>query len=243
MLLIPLISWKHHFCIFSALYGKRETCYEWYFTRNRNGHTGGYWVVREMVKLWLCSNHCPFVTLVFEGSPLQFTGLDIETNSLDIVNAPRLHWMWVAAQLDMSVVVLILYEDFYENDIISIEILLIFASSLKVNNKWKSFCKVSNNLWATQSVQVLRAGEEQPVCKTIWSHDILIWWEKLHGKSIKSILFQYLGRPVVVLVKGLRPPSLFLAGGGSELEGLEDEDGREALNWEVRALGRPDLKV
>ena len=48
---------------------------------------------------------------------------------------------------------------------------------------------------------------------------------------------------MVVLVKGLRPPSLFLAGGGSELEGLEDEDGREALNWEVRALGRPDLKV
>ena len=48
---------------------------------------------------------------------------------------------------------------------------------------------------------------------------------------------------MVVLVKGLRPPSLFLAGGGSELEGLEDEDGREALNWVVRALGRPDLKV
>ena len=47
--------------------------------------------------------------------------------------------------LDVSVVVLILYEDFYENDTISIEILLIFAS-LKVNNKWKSFCKVSNNL-------------------------------------------------------------------------------------------------
>ena len=65
---------------------------------------------------------------------------------------------------------------------------------------------------------------------------------RLHGKSIKSILFQYLGRPVV-LVKGLRPPSLFLAGGGSELEGLEDEDGRDALNWVVRALGRPDLKV
>ena len=47
----------------------------------------------------------------------------------------------------------------------------------------------------------------------------------------------------MVLVKGLRPPSLFLAGGGSELEGLEDEDGREALSWVVRALGRPDLKV
>ena len=47
----------------------------------------------------------------------------------------------------------------------------------------------------------------------------------------------------MVLVKGLRPPSLFLAGGGSELEGLEDEDGREALSWVVRALGRPDLKI
>ena len=45
-----------------------------------------------------------------------------------------------------------------------------------------------------------------------------------------------------MVVKGLRPPSLFLAGGGSELEGLEDEDGREALNWGARALGRPDLK-
>ena len=50
-----------------------------------------------------------------------------------------------------------------------------------------------------------------------------------------------LGRPVVV--KGRRPPSLFLAGGGSELEGLEDEDGREALSWGARALGRPDLKL
>ena len=45
-----------------------------------------------------------------------------------------------------------------------------------------------------------------------------------------------------MVVKGRRPPSLFLAGGGSELEGLEDEDGREALNWGARALGSPDLK-
>ena len=35
----------------------------------------------------------PFGNFVTKGSPLQFTGLDIETNSLDIVNAPRLHWM------------------------------------------------------------------------------------------------------------------------------------------------------
>ena len=45
-----------------------------------------------------------------------------------------------------------------------------------------------------------------------------------------------------MLLKGLRPPSLFLAGGGSELEGLEEEDGRAALSWEARALGSPDLK-
>ena len=50
----------------------------------------------------------------------------------------------------------------------------------------------------------------------------------------------YLGSPV--LLKGRRPPSLFLAGGGSELEGLEEEDGRVALSWAARALGRPDLK-
>ena len=58
-------------------------------------------------------------------------------------------------------------------------------------------------------------------------------------QSIQSLF--YLGRPV--LLKGLRPPSLFLAGGGSELEGLEEEDGRAALSWEARALGSPDLKL
>ena len=57
---------------------------------------------------------------------------------------------------------------------------------------------------------------------------------------VKNIQAQYLGRPVVF--KGRRPPSLFLVGGGSELEGLEDEDGRVALSWVARALGSPDLK-
>ena len=57
---------------------------------------------------------------------------------------------------------------------------------------------------------------------------------------VKNIQAQYLGRPVVF--KGRSPPSLFLAGGGSELEGLEDEDGRVALSWVARALGSPDLK-
>ena len=45
-----------------------------------------------------------------------------------------------------------------------------------------------------------------------------------------------------MVFKGRRPPSLFLAGGGSELEGLEDEDGRVALSWVARALGSPDLE-
>ena len=54
-----------------------------------------------------------------------------------------------------------------------------------------------------------------------------------------SILAPYLGRPVVF--KGRTPPSLFLPGGGSELEGLEDEDGRVDLSCGARALGSPDL--
>ena len=62
----------------------------------------------------------------------------------------------------------------------------------------------------------------------------------IRSASSKYSSLVYLGSPV--LFKGRRPPSLFLAGGGSELEGLEEEDGRAARSWGARALGSPDLK-
>ena len=43
------------------------------------------------------------------------------------------------------------------------------------------------------------------------------------------------------MLEGRERPSLFLADGGSELEGLDDEDWRAALNWGARARGSPDL--
>ena len=43
------------------------------------------------------------------------------------------------------------------------------------------------------------------------------------------------------MLEGRECPSLFLADGGSELEGLDDEDWRAALTWGARARGSPDL--
>ena len=43
------------------------------------------------------------------------------------------------------------------------------------------------------------------------------------------------------MLEGRERPSLFLADGGSELEGLDDEDWRAALTWGARARGSPDL--
>ena len=43
------------------------------------------------------------------------------------------------------------------------------------------------------------------------------------------------------MLEGRERPSLFLADGGSELEGLDDEEWRAALNWGARARGSPDL--
>ena len=43
------------------------------------------------------------------------------------------------------------------------------------------------------------------------------------------------------MLEGRERPSLFLKAGGSELEGLDDEDWRAALTWGARARGSPDL--
>ena len=44
-----------------------------------------------------------------------------------------------------------------------------------------------------------------------------------------------------MILEGRERPSLFLADGGSELDGLDDEDWRAALNWGARARGSPGL--
>ena len=43
------------------------------------------------------------------------------------------------------------------------------------------------------------------------------------------------------MLEGRERASLFLADGGSELEGLDDEDWRADLNCGARARGSPDL--